>query len=69
MACLYLILTAAIMLTTHVVFVDGFDIEDCPKDCQCSLEGTQMMVDCAGLSLTDLPKFSDNEVKLLLFQN
>lgn len=63
MAYFYLFLAMTITVATHVVFVSGFDVEDCPKECQCSLEGSQMMVDCAGLSLTDLPTFPDNEVK------
>jgi hypothetical protein len=53
-------------MALHVAFVVGFDVEDCPQDCQCSLEGSQMMVDCAGLGLTDLPKFPDNEVRLIM---
>lgn len=51
-----------IVLVLHVEFALAFDSEDCPGDCSCSMDGLLMLVDCAGLGLTELPKFPDNQV-------
>jgi Leucine rich repeat N-terminal domain len=53
------------VLALHVGFVGAFDAEDCPGECHCTMDGLLMLVDCAGLGLTELPKFPDNQVKLL----
>lgn len=51
-----------IVFALHVDFTGAFDAEDCPGDCHCTMDGLLMLVDCAGLELTELPKFPDNQV-------
>lgn len=46
--------------TMHVVI--AFDVEECPGECHCTMDGLLMLVDCAGLGLAEFPKFPDNQV-------
>lgn len=50
------------LLSTHVLVITAFDVEDCPGECHCSMDGLMMLVDCSGLGLAELPKFPDNQV-------
>lgn len=56
------------MLTMHVLSSVAFDVEDCPGDCHCTMDGTLMMVDCSGLELSELPLFPDNQVRRNKFE-
>jgi hypothetical protein len=47
--------------------VGAFEVEDCPGDCHCMVDGLQMIVDCAGLDLTELPEFPDNQARQTAF--
>lgn len=51
------------ILALHVSI--AFDVEDCPGNCHCTMDGLLMMVDCSGLGLTDLPDFPDNQVTII----
>ena len=53
-----------LMLITslHVFSAVAFDVEECPGECHCTMDGLLMLVDCSGLGLTELPQFPDNQV-------
>lgn len=55
-----------ISLSMHVLL--AFDVEDCPGECHCTMDGTMMLVDCSSLGLTEFPNFPDNQVRYLNFK-
>lgn len=54
-----------LFLALHVLAFgcSGFEIEDCPGDCNCEMDGLLMLVDCSGLEMSELPEFPDNQVR------
>lgn len=50
----------------HVLNANAFDVENCPGECHCDMDGLLMVVDCSGLALSELPEFPDNQVKKYL---
>lgn len=61
----YLMKFLLTILALHVSSAVAFDVEDCPGNCHCTMDGLLMMVDCSGLELTDLPDFPDNQVRFI----
>lgn len=55
-----------LIFSLHVLSTVGFDVDDCPGECHCNMDGLQMLVDCSGLGLSELPAFPDNQVKVNL---
>jgi Leucine rich repeat N-terminal domain len=53
--------TLILAFSLHVLVAAAFDAEDCPGECHCTMDGLQMIVDCSGLELTELPTFPDNQ--------
>lgn len=51
-----------VFLMAHVLLAAAFDVEECPSECHCTMDGLLMLVDCSGLALVELPKFPDNQV-------
>lgn len=51
------------IFTLIVIPVRAFDIENCPEECHCQMDGLLMFVDCSGAGLKELPEFPDNQVQ------
>lgn len=54
-------------ISLHVFSTVAFDVEECPGECHCTMDGLLMLVDCSGLGLTELPVFPDNQVNKIFF--
>lgn len=51
-----------VIFSLHVLSTVAFDVDRCPGECHCTMDGLLMLVDCSGLGLTELPEFPDNQV-------
>lgn len=52
-----------VFIIAHIVAsMHAFEIEDCPVECHCQMDGLSMFVDCSGAGLTEFPEFPDNQV-------
>ena len=62
--CIRKVLIFLSTLCTIILCASTYDEEiNCPAECHCSLDGMTVLVDCSGLEMTELPEFSDTQVR------
>lgn len=55
--------SSSIFIIAHIIAsMHAFEIEDCPVECHCQMDGLSMFVDCSGAGLKEFPEFPDNQV-------